>query len=161
MEVRLYIYSFSCHNVKTRWSRLPNWLIFVNGTLAFFNTILLLCRKLTAEICLSRLMGTTIVPMQTSKRRWKKQSLHSTQNPILYLGPCFALVGTLSSFQTCHGYLRKSSISICVIRQSGHVTWVNQKTFGVSLTLFRLGFFGQSVTGGGAPRTPSLYLWNQ
>ena len=30
------------------------------------------------------------------------------------------------------------------------------------LTLFRLGFFGQSVTGGGgAPRTPPLYLWNQ
>ena len=31
----------------------------------------------------------------------------------------------------------------------------------VLLTLFRLGFFGQSVTGGGAPRTPPLYLWNQ
>ena len=32
---------------------------------------------------------------------------------------------------------------------------------GQQLTLFRLGFFGQSVTGGGAPRTPPLYLWNQ
>ena len=29
------------------------------------------------------------------------------------------------------------------------------------LTLFRPGFFGQSVTGGGAPQTPPLYLWNQ
>ena len=31
-----------------------------------------------------------------------------------------------------------------------------------ALTLFRLGFFGQSVTGGvRAPRTTPLYLWNQ
>ena len=38
------------------------------------------------------------------------------------------------------------------------------KAKGRLLTLFRLGFFGQSVTGGkggGAPRTPPLYLWNQ
>ena len=31
-----------------------------------------------------------------------------------------------------------------------------------SLTLFRLGFFGQSVTGGGSSDPPPpLYLWNQ
>ena len=29
------------------------------------------------------------------------------------------------------------------------------------LTLFRLGFFGQSVTGGGGSEEPPLYLWNQ
>ena len=38
---------------------------------------------------------------------------------------------------------------------------INATIYG-PLTLFRLGFFGQSVTGGGASRTPPpLYLWNQ
>ena len=58
----------------------------------------------------------------------------------------------------------KNSIlsEVCMIKNSSSYCSLPQMWCIKSLTLFRLGFFGQSVTGGGgAPRTPPLYLWNQ
>jgi len=114
-----------------------NWLVFVNGTLAFFNTMLLLCRKLTADIFFVNVDGYdnhSYADVET-KMKGTIDSLdpNSVSLPwALFFGWDPELIPDLPRLSKEVLNEFSTEIPICVIGQSGHVAWVNQKAFDVS-----------------------------